>query len=83
MRTKTPKFEVGNKVAYSVQFLKSIGESHGDMSQGRGEITAIKTYGGSLVLASIQWTGNHELPDKVATANLALVGPNMRFCNCG
>ncbi len=39
MRTyKTPKFEIGDKIAYSVQFLKSIGMSHSDMAHARGTI---------------------------------------------
>ena len=84
MKTKTPKFKTGDKVAYSVQFLKSIGESHGEMAQGRGIVKDIKSYGNStspLVLVEIDWNVG-DLPDKVAAHNLAIVGPNRRYCNC-
>ena len=83
MKTKTPKFSIGDKVAYSVQFLKSIGESHGDMAQGRGAVKSIKSYGNTaspLVLIEIDWNIG-DLPAKVAAPNLAIVGPNRRFCN--
>lgn len=75
------KLQVGDKVAYSVQFLKSIGMSHSDMSHGRGVITDIKSFGGSLTLATIKWN-DPELPERVAVPNLAKVGPNSRFCQC-
>lgn len=77
---KTPKFEIGNKVAYSVQFLKSIGMSHSDMAHARGEITGFYPLGSSTILAEIKWKAG-EFPGRVNTANLAKVGPNARFCN--
>lgn len=81
MRTyPKPKLEVGNKVAYSVQFLRSIGMSHSDMAHARGTVKEVKAYSASLVLASIDWHGA-DMPEKVNTANLALVGPNPRFAN--
>lgn len=80
MKTKTPKFNVGDRIAYSVQFLKSIGMSHGEMAQGRGVITEIETRG-TLVLARIAWEKNADLPQRVGAFNLAKVGPNARFCN--
>lgn len=70
----------GDKVAYSVNFLRSIGESHGDISHDRGIVKSVKTYGKSLTLATINWEGDS--PDKVAVANLAKVGLNTRFCQC-
>jgi hypothetical protein len=80
MRTyKTPVFELGDKIAYSVQFLKSIGMSHGDMAHARGQITGFMPLGDST-LAEITWTKG-EFPGKVNVANLAKVGPNPRFCN--
>lgn len=69
---------VNSKVAYNVQFLKSIGMSHSDMARGRGVITEIINLG-SLQLAVIDW--NLELPKKVNIKNLAIVGPNRKFCN--
>jgi hypothetical protein len=32
---------VGDKVAYSVQFLRNIGMSHSDMSHARGVVTEV------------------------------------------
>lgn len=77
---KTPKFAEGNKVAYSVQFLKSIGMSHSDMARARGTITSFMLLGTDTQLASIVWDRG-EFPGKVNVANLAKVGPNPRFCN--
>jgi hypothetical protein len=70
---------IGDKVAYSVQFLKSIGASHSDMAHARGEVTAVDIFGG-LVLARIKW--NADMPERVNVANLAKVGANTRFANC-
>ena len=72
------KIEPGTKVAYSVQFLKSIGESHGEIARARGVVTSIVPLG-STKLAEIQWTS--DMPKRVNVANLAIVGPNRRFCN--
>lgn len=81
MRTyKAPNLQVGDKVAYSVQFLRSIGQSHSDMAHGRGIVTEVKKYSDTLTLVSINWQGA-DLPNKVNVANLAKVGPNPRFCN--
>lgn len=76
----TRQFEEGDKVAYSVQFLKSIGMSHSDMAQGRGVVIAVKSFG-ERRLVSIQWI-DADLPAKVIDANLAHVGPNAKFCQC-
>ena len=74
------KFTIGSKVAYSVQFLKSIGMSHSHMAHARGTITAIDTFGNRLKLARIDWK-DPEIPERVTLFNLAIVGPNRRFCN--
>jgi hypothetical protein len=76
------KFSVslGDKVAYSVQFLKSIGMSHSDMARARGIVTGVKTLG-SLELAEIDWQG-HDMPERVNVQNLAKVGANTRFAQC-
>lgn len=68
--------KAGDRVAYSVGFLKSIGMQHSSMAGGRGVIESIK-----LELASIDWQGA-DLPPRVHTCNLAKVGPNRRFANC-
>jgi hypothetical protein len=81
MRTyAAPKLAIGDKVAYSVQFLKSIGESHGPMAHARGTVTEVQTHGTSFTLARIDWHGA-DMPERVNVFNLAKVGPNPRFCN--
>lgn len=80
MKTKTPVFTVGDKVAYSVQFLKSIGMSHSDMAHGRGVVTEVKTHGTSFTIVGIKW--DRDLPDHVRDCNLAKVGLNTRFSAC-
>ena len=73
------KLIVGDRVAYSIQFLKSIGMSHSDMAHARGEISFLQKVGERLVLAVIKW--NCEMPQKVNVMNLAKVSPNRKFCN--
>ncbi len=73
------EFQIGSKVAYSVQFLKSIGESHGDLSHDRGIITGFMELSKECILAEIDW--NRDSPKRVNTKNLAIVGPNRKFCN--
>ena len=80
MRTyRTPDFQIGDKVAYSVQFLKSVGMSHSDMAHARGVIVGFTTLW-ETKLVSIEWDRG-ELPYRVNAHNLAKVGPNPRFAN--
>lgn len=76
------KFSVqsGDKVAYSVQFLRSIGMSHSDMAHARGIVTEVTALG-SMHLARIDWQGA-DMPERVNVQNLAKVGLNTRFSNC-
>ena len=69
---------IHDKVAYSVQFLKSIGMSHSDMARARGIVTEIRKLG-SLKLVRITW--DSDMPEQVNIKNLAVVGPNSKFCN--
>lgn len=71
MRIKT-----GDKVAYSVQFLESIGQSHTDLAHDRGVVVTVKDYGKHLILATIKW--EHNSPERVNVDNLAIVGLNSR-----
>lgn len=73
------QFAVGDKVAYSVQFLRSIGMRHGDMAHARGVVTEIKPISSETVLATITW--DRDMPARVNVCNLAKVGANRRFCN--
>ena len=76
------KFKTGDKVAYSVQFLKSIGESPtSELCHCRGVITELKEYGPKFTLATIRWD-DPNIPEKVNCFNLAKVGPNSKFCQC-
>jgi hypothetical protein len=71
----------GDKVAYSVGFLKSIFEPPtSPMCHARGTITGILDLG-STKIASVDW-GTDEFPKKANIANLAIVGPNSKFCQC-
>jgi hypothetical protein len=80
---KTPKTHivVGTKVAYSVQFLRSIGMSHSsNMAHARGEVTVIKSLSRHTILAKITWN-NPDMPQWVNICNLAAVGLNRAFSN--
>jgi hypothetical protein len=66
---------IGDKVAYSIQFLASIGMSHSDMAGARGVVVEISTIGDRLLVAKIDWQ-NPDMPEKIAIFNLAKVGLN-------
>ena len=74
-------FNPGDKVAYSTQFLRSIGESHGSMARARGVVIAREVVTDGFVVISIDWDTPVASP-RVRDTNLAKVGPNSRFCNC-
>jgi hypothetical protein len=74
------KIIVGSKVAYSVQWLRSIGEITGELPQARGIVTNLICLG-QTILAEIKWL-NGDYPNKVNVANLAIVGTNNKFSNC-
>lgn len=70
------KFNAGDRVAYSVKFLRSIGEGPtSPLCHARGTITAIKSYGKNFSIALISWDKNPNslLPDGVNCFNLAKV----------
>jgi hypothetical protein len=70
---------IGDHVAYSVQFLKSMGLSHSDAAHARGVVREITTLSRDCVLARIQW--DRDMPERVNVQNLATVGLNRRFQN--
>lgn len=80
MSKRTPTFNVGDKVAYSVQWLKSVGMSHSDYARARGEVTDVRALGGSPLI-TVEWS-DPDIPARILAANLAHVGPNTRFANC-
>ena len=72
------KFNPGDKVAYSVKFLRSIGEGPtSPMCHARGTISEIKNYGSKCQIALINWENSNNydglLPDGVNCFNLAKV----------
>lgn len=72
--------KVGDKVAYSVQWLRNTGQSHSDLSHARGTLTKLTPFG-SGELATVDW-GNPDIPERILAANLAKVGLNTKFSNC-
>lgn len=73
----------GERVAYSMAFLRSTGLTHSVYAHLRGVVTSTTSYGGepATVIADVEWT-NGDGPEHVNVANLAKVGPNSRFCAC-
>lgn len=66
-------FQVGDKVAYSAAWLRSVGLYAGDMPHARGTVVAVKTLSAGVPqLVEIEW-GNPDIPRKVIAANLTLV----------
>ena len=78
MKSDEP-FKVGDPVAYSVQFLESIGASQMEVARYRGKVMELKTVG-EREFASVEWESDNI--SLAATCNLAHVGPNMRYCKC-
>jgi len=78
------QIRVGDKVAYSVQWLRGVGLSPTDpLCHARGQVISIVELSARLHLAVVDWgSGSADVPNKVNVNNLALVGPNTRFCQC-
>jgi hypothetical protein len=66
--------KVGDKVRYSVTFLRSIGQYTGDMCFAKGTVTAIEQHTPEWALAVISWDKGEDLPGKVNVNNLTVVG---------
>lgn len=62
------KIEVGDRVQYSVQWLRSIGEYTGSLPHAKGTVKKLVPLG-SKFLAVIDW-GDLDVPEKVLTNNL-------------
>jgi hypothetical protein len=71
---------VGNRVAYSVQWLRSVGMRQSYLARARGVVVGFEPLGSST-LARIDWN-DPDVPTRVNVANLAKVSPNTRFCEC-
>lgn len=75
--------KIGDRIAYSVQFLSAIGMSHSDMARARGTVVDVKKLSTDCHIAEIEWdSGDEMLPSQVNTANLAKVGLNSKFSKC-
>ena len=74
------EIKVGDKVAYSVQFLRAIHCYTGRMPAARGTVVSLESLGQKNDLAVIEW---HNWPEmktgRVLVYNLAHVGPNSKF----
>ena len=74
------RVKVGDHVAYSAAWLQSVGMLTGDIPHARGVVTKVQPLG-DRQLVSIKWD-KEDVPTKVMSCNLAIVGPNSRFCAC-
>lgn len=68
------KLKIGDHVAYSAKFLRSVGAYCGPMGFARGKITYINAVSLECHIATIQWEKDADMPIKVNVANLAKVG---------
>ena len=76
--TTTQVFKIGDKVKYSVRFLRSIGAYTGDLPFARGIVLEVKNQAYSPALVTVQW--NNDAPCKVLASNLALISdPETRY----
>src|ERR1700733_3631259 len=74
-----PQFQLGDRVAYNVNFLRSTGQTTGDTPRLRGTVRAVEPLG-AVTLVSIAWDNYHvksEYHDdglgRVIAPNLTLV----------
>lgn len=65
--------KIGDRVKYSHEWLKSVGELTGDIPFARGVVESVEDFGDSFTLAVIDW-GNDEIPPRVNVKNLVKVG---------
>jgi hypothetical protein len=70
---RTSPIKVGDRVAYSAAFLRSISCFAGDIPHGRGTVIALHPVCPEVILAEINWAGNADLPAKVNVRSLCRV----------
>ena len=63
---------IGDKVRYSVKFLRSIACYAGPMACATGTVTDLESFGDSS-LASVDWHGE-DLPKRILASNLTVKG---------
>lgn len=71
--------KIGDKVAYSVQFLESIGACHTEIARWRGTVIGAQKLG-DRTLVKVRWDPDNVM--NITEQNLAIVGPNTKFCKC-
>lgn len=71
-KEKDEPIKVGDAVAYSKQFLRSISCFTGDLPFARGRVTALIPLGTEITLAEIDW-GQPDIPTRVNVKNLVEV----------
>lgn len=64
--------KVGDKVRYAVKWLRSTSQYTGPIANAKGVVTELQPFGDNA-LAVIDW-GGEDLPTKVLTSNLTVVG---------
>jgi hypothetical protein len=72
------RLAVGDRIAYSARFLKSIGAQTGELPQLRGEIRGFKKMG-AKTLVDIVWDDGSD--SRALVGNIAKVGANLAFCD--
>lgn len=72
---RSSPIRVGDNVAYSKRFLRSIGCHTGDMPAARGTVTAVQRIG-ELLIADIDWD-TPDLPGRANVKSLSLIKNGM------
>ncbi len=70
---RTQPIQIGDTVAYSEAFLRSISCHIGNLPRARGNVTGLVQVGPYVTLAEIDWD-LPDLPARVNVANLSRVG---------
>jgi hypothetical protein len=65
--------QIGDKVRYSVKFLRSIACYAGPMACATGTVTALQPFSGKHALVSVDWHGE-DLPQRILDVNLTVKG---------
>ena len=64
--------QIGDKVAFSKQWLQSTCQYMGDIPHARGEVTELITVTNEVIVAVIRWD-RFDIPTRINTRNLVLV----------
>lgn len=72
-------FQIGDRVAFSAEWLVNTGQQAGEVGHWRGKVENIHPLG-ERKLVVVRW--DHGYVSQALDVNLAHVGPNMKFCKC-